>query len=404
MTAGFGQTTGEPKASTDGHGGSGTGHDTPSWQRIDLRGVIAGDCRPAVPTLLERTDGRYLLYPGLTHSLHGEPESAKSLLMQAEAAVLINRGDEVLYLDFESDKESVVARLLVLGAHPQAILDHFHYVRPEVAPDWSPQEQAAWEAVLSVRYTLAVIDSVTEALAVLARSSTNNDDLAAWSRTVPRRIADATGAAVVLIDHVVKDVTTRNRWAIGGQTKMAGLTGASYSLEVHQALGRGMRGELRLRIGKDRPGSVRPHCGPFRKSDRTQEAARIVIDSTDGPTVITVLPPGNEGDAGQDDNFRPTTLMERVSCHVEAHPGECTKDGLTKGVVGKKTYLRMAVDILTAEGFLTVGPGKRSGSRVYTSVLQYREADDPLSDSYSDVAERLRRNMTSEPAGGGVGD
>ena len=95
--------------------------------------------------------------------------------------------------------------------------------------------------------------------------------------------------------------------------------------------------------------------------------------------------------------------MERVSRHVEAHPGECTKDGLTKEVTGKKTYLRMAVDILTDEGFLIVGPGKRSGSRVYTSVRPYREADDPLSDSYSDFADRARRNMTSEPAGGGVG-
>ena len=388
MTAGFGQKTDESKASTDGQGGGGAGRDTPSWQPIDLRGVIAGECRPAVPTLLERTDGQCLLYPGLTHSLHGEPESAKSLLMQAEAAVRINRGEEVLYLDFESDKESVVARLLEFGAHPQAILDHFHYVRPEVAPDSSPQEQAAWQAVLSVRYTLAVIDSVTEALAVLAlvidqqrRPGRVEPDGAAQDRR-------ATGAAVVLIDHVVKDITTRNRWAIGGQTKMAGLTGASYSLEVHQALGRGMRGELRLRVGKDRPGSVRPHCGPFRKSDRTQEAARIVIDSTDGPTVITVWPPGNEGDAGQDDDFRPTNLMERVSRHVEAHPGECTKDGLTKEVTGKKTSLRLAVDILTDEGFLIVGPGKRSGSRVYTSVRQYREADDPLSDSYSDFAER----------------
>ena len=79
------------------------------------------------------------------------------------------------------------------------------------------------------------------------------------------------------------------------------------------------------------------------------------------------------------------------------------EDGLSKEVTGKKTYLRVAVDILTAEGSLIVGPGKRSGSRVYTSVRPYREADDPLSDSYSDVAERLRRNMTSEPAGGGVG-
>ena len=117
MTADFGQKTDESKASTNGHGGGGAGRDTPSWQPMDLRRVIAGECRPAVPTLLERTDGQHLLYPGLTHSLHGEPESAKSLLMQAEAALRINRGEEVLYLDFESDEESMVARLLELGAH-----------------------------------------------------------------------------------------------------------------------------------------------------------------------------------------------------------------------------------------------------------------------------------------------
>ena len=62
------------------------------------------------------------------------------------------------------------------------------------------------------------------------------------------------------------------------------------------------------------------------------------------------LPPGNEGDAGRDHDFRPTTLMERVSRHVEAHPREFTRDALTKEVTGKNTYLRMAVDVLTEEG------------------------------------------------------
>ena len=173
--------------------------------------------------------------------------------------------------------------------------------------------------------------------------------------------------------------------------------------ELIAPLGRGMWGEVVLRVAKDRPGAVRTHCGSFSRKDRTQEAARIVIDSTDGPTVVTVWPPGNEGDAGQDNNFRPTTLMERVSRHVEAHPRECTKDALAKEVTGKNTSLRLALDILADDGFLTVEPGKRSGSRVYTSVQPYREADDPLSDSYSDVAQRLRRNTTGEPAGGGVG-
>ena len=383
MTAGFGQKTDESKASTDGQAGGGAWRDTPSWQPMDLRGVIAGECRPTVPTLLERTDGQCLLYPGLTHSLHGEPESAKSLLMQAEAAVRINRGESVLYLDFESDKESVVARLREFGAHPQAILDHFHYVRPEVAPDSSPQEQAAWEAVLSVRYTLAVIDSVTEALAVLALSSTNNDDLAAWNQMVPRRIADATGAAVVLIDHVVKDVTTRNRWAIGGQTKMAGLTGASYSLEVHQALGRGMRGELVLRIAKDRPGEVRRHCVSFNKKDRTQEAARIIVDSTVEPPMVTIGAPGVRGDENScgPAAFRPTNLMQRASEVIESHPGDLTKNKVAEQAGGKRQSTLQAIDVLRTEGYVTTTRA-RSGRDVYESVRPYREQQDPLSDRY----------------------
>jgi hypothetical protein len=94
--------------------------------------------------------------------------------------------------------------------------------------------------------------------------------------------------------------------------------------------------------------------------------------------------------------------MERVSQHVETHPRECTKDALTNEVTGKKTCLRMAVDILADERFLIVGPGTRAGSRVYTSVRPYREADDPLSDSYANFADRPRRNMAGEPADGGV--
>ena len=51
------------------------------------------------------------VYPGLTHSVHGESESGKSLIVQAECARLVNAGQRVLYLDFESDQQSVLDRL-----------------------------------------------------------------------------------------------------------------------------------------------------------------------------------------------------------------------------------------------------------------------------------------------------
>ena len=55
--------------------------------------------------------GSCLFYPGLTHSVHGESESGKSLIVQAECARLVNAGQRVLYLDFESDQQSVLDRL-----------------------------------------------------------------------------------------------------------------------------------------------------------------------------------------------------------------------------------------------------------------------------------------------------
>jgi len=49
---------------------------------------------------------------------------------------------------------------------------------------------------------------------------------------------------------------------------------------VHQPFGRGQIGELVLRITKDRPGGIRPNCGPAGEHG-TQEAARLVLDATD---------------------------------------------------------------------------------------------------------------------------
>ena len=154
------------------------------------------------------------------------------------------------------------------------------------------------------------------ALLQVAHRATTAVSAAAWSRLVPRRIAARTGAAVGLIDHVTKDPNSRGRWAIGGQAKMSGLTGASYMVEVARIFGEGLCGEVVLRLGKDRPGTLKRHCGPMRKADKTQEAARVVIDSTGDKTVVTVNPwKGSSADGEPQDRepFRPTYLMEQVS-------------------------------------------------------------------------------------------
>jgi len=51
----------------------------PTWGRVDLTAILAGDIAQAEPTLFTRDDGQSLLYPGLTHSFHGGVRIGKEL-------------------------------------------------------------------------------------------------------------------------------------------------------------------------------------------------------------------------------------------------------------------------------------------------------------------------------------
>ena len=198
-------------------------------------------------------------------------------------------------------------------------------------------------------------------------------------RILPRTIARLTGAAVVLIDHVTKDAEGRGRFAIGGQAKMASLDGAAYVVEVAEALGRGRRGMVTLRVAKDRPGGVRAHAGVFRPTDRTQEAARIVIDSTTGDGIsVEVRDPL---DQATDGGFRPTHLMQKVSEFVEQAVDPVSTKIIEDGVDGRAETVRKAIALLVQGHYIKVETGARN-ARLHSSIQPYRETSDPASPSY----------------------
>ena len=95
-----------------------------------------------------------------------------------------------------------------------------------------------------------------------------------------------------------------------------------------------MRGELRLRVGKDRPGRVRPHCGPYHKSDRVPAGwpTTVVSYGSDLPFL------GSWGECYQ---LGPGTI--RVA-HSDAE--HIRKDDLLRGV---DLYVRLATDLLGGE-------------------------------------------------------
>lgn len=266
-----------------------------TWLPVDLGPYLDGTVVAPEPSVLVREDGKALFYMGRLHWTHGESESGKSWVAQIAAMQQIKAGHRVLYIDHESDPTEVIGRFLSLGCTPEEIGQLLAYVRPDSSA-MAEGNIEAWAALLEVSYALAIIDGITDALGLDMASSKDTDEVAAWIRRVPRHIARKTGAAVVGIDHVAKD-PDRGRFAIGSQAKMAGIDGAAFVVEPCSPLGKGLVGEIVLRVAKDRPGSLRALGGLYRQSDRTQEIARITLDATKPKELVVTVDQPDEGEA-----------------------------------------------------------------------------------------------------------
>ena len=330
-----------------------------TWAKVDLTGYLDGSISQPIPTLMPREDGNCLVYPGAVHSFHGESESGKSLILMWEAVRLMMAGYDVLWITFDSDPAEDVGRAIKYGCPPEALAEHLDYRKP----DASHVGSEGFIDMFHRPYALAVIDGVTDALNLLGKGMTKgdpNDAYTQFSRIFPKRLADKTGAAVVLVDHVSKDADNRGRFAIGAQAKMSQLTGAAYLVEPERPPVRGGKGTVILRVAKDRPGSVRNTCGAWRQRDRTQEAARIQIDDTGVHTTFTLEAP-NAGDpfnntGGLD---RPEQIMTQISELLEGQPKGLSGRAIREAVNGRSERIGLALELLINESYVEVQTGAR---------------------------------------------
>lgn len=332
---------------------------TGSWDPVDLTAALAGTDPDPPPELLHRVDGAALLYSGGIHTISGEPGSGKTWFALLGVAQCLGRGETVAMIDFEDRPARVVARLLGIGARPEAIGGRLRYVRPHEALGTFV---AALERAVAGA-SLVVMDGVTEAMALEGLDPNDNADVAEFYARLPRRIADTSGAAVLMIDHVVKDSERQGRWGIGGQHKLAGIDGAAYVCRIVDAFGRGRRGRAQITVSKDRPGHVEEIA-----VGRT--VGELVIDARDEVLRCRLEAPSATPTDGAG-NLRPTHLMERVSRWLEGSPGASRKQ-VEDSVRGKRDYVRLALDQLVAEGRVEVTDGPR-GARAYRVLDAYRE-------------------------------
>jgi hypothetical protein len=335
-----------------------------SWEPVDLTPILSGDYTVPAPTICRRTDGHGLIYPGHIHSFAGEPESLKSWLVQCACAEQVSDGRHVVYLDFEDQAAGVVPRLQALRVPDELIAARFHYAHPE-----SPLEGHTrhLDRILADGCALLVIDGMTEAMALHGLDPQDNGDTATFMRLLPRR-ATAAGAAVVIIDHVTKDRETRGRWAIGAQHKLAALDGAAYQIDVVHPFGKGRRGLATITVAKDRPGGVRAVAAGGKYF------GQLELDSKpDGAVAWHLHPP-----RGDDEVFRPTALMERISRAVEMAIMPLSQQAILGAVKGDDKAKRLAIEMLVGEGYIAIDNGPRN-ARLHRSAKPYRSDDDPRS-------------------------
>lgn len=344
----------------------------------DLIRLILSDAyvRPE-PTLLQRTDGIGLLYPGKVHSLAGEPGAGKTWVALMAVLEALCRGEQAMLIDWEDHADTAHQRLRSLGATDEQMLEQFHYITPGMSAKGG--SVPTWIVDLAAGCSLVVIDSVGEAMADVGVGQNDDDAVALWGRRVTRAIARE-GCTVLQLDHVIKDAESRGRWAIGSQRKLAAIDGAAYNAITIKPFTKTIAGSLKLTVAKDRGGNF-----------ATGSTVAIVgIDPSDGTMNVTISPDMSHDDHGE---FMPTGMMERASRILEAG-GEMNRNallGASQGI-GKTTpsVLRQAVDKLVELDHVAVRPGPR-GSTLHTSLNPYREPELGLTDNRdsTEISPRL---------------
>lgn len=339
------------------------------WEFVDIGAILDGHWDPPTPTIMRRSDGVGLLYPGRVHSIQGEPGGGKTWLALACAAEVMADGGLVLFIDYEDTPAAVVARLRQLGVADDVIRERFTYVRPD-GPliDKSGRIAAkTMSRLAAVNPTMTIIDSVGESIAAEGFNPSDDAEVARWFRLLPRFMA-RTGSSVLGLDHVTKDGEKRGLWAIGSQRKLAAIDGAAYTVQVIKAPTKGKDGHLKVLCAKDRHGT---HQKGHQVADVhvLEDGDRIIVQ-------IRNLP----------DEFRPTVLMERVSRYLEDNPG-ATQRTICSSVKGNQNHIVSAIGVLVNEGFLRIDATARGHE--HHMVATYRD-DEDLQDLTATTATKAR--------------
>lgn len=387
-----------------------------SWAVVDMAASLSSE--PILPALGARDDGERLIYRGKVHWVFGTYESGKTWLCLHLVAQVLNDDQTALYVDFEDNARTIGSRLLALGVPEPVLKDptRFSYIRPDASLR-SERERIAFDHSLSRRFDIAVIDGVTEAIALEGLKDNSGGDVAVWQAMLPRKIAHRTGAAVLCIDHVPKDQDNRVM-PIGSQHKMNGLDGAAFKVLRHEPFGRGLIGKALVRVNKDRHGGVRGFGVEYDPTDNTHLVGQFALDATDSTVYKSfIAAPGEStrpvsvADMKTTDTQRRTWCMENLSMQLECDLNDHARsqrqivDYMYAHVKGKggrpiaKDTWRSALKSLLTENYAYTIAGARNSDLHFISE-PYRQGEESDAERRKVAVKHAQAKKLVERAGG----
>lgn len=322
-----------------------------SWWPRDLDAALDGRDEEPPPAMLARADGQHLLYAGKVNGIIGESESGKTWIALLAATQALKDGRRVLYLDFEDSAPGIVSRLKAAGAS-RGELAALTYTGPDESLHHAAAEDLR-ETLDTLRPDLVVVDGFNAAMQLLGLEINSNNDATAFSQKLLKPIA-RTGAVVLYVDHVPKNSEARGKGGIGAQAKRAMTTGCAIGVEVVAPFGRGMTGQLRLTVDKDRPGHVRAAS----LGGRRIGTAWLESDPAFGTVTMRIENARDEWTAEQD--AARESLTQEVTRLLASH-GHMTQRQLCDYIKGRAQDTRATLADMASDGLLIVEDGpKRS--------------------------------------------
>ncbi len=226
---------------------------------VDLAEVMAEGLTQTLPTIAALDGKTHLLYAGASNVFYGPPGGGKTLVAVLAMYTAMQEGQDVMMLDFENGRKQILWRFQSLGCDMQLVLERLKYVEFPTVPQIAQAQ--AWAAKHPPG--LVIIDSLAKAMGAEGL----NEDLAAdFLKFSAGRIQPflATGAAVLILDHVIKSGGDNGGFARGSGSKkgdVGGLmaefvTGEPFAPKTPNRPGKA--GYVRLVVRKDREGGVGP--------------------------------------------------------------------------------------------------------------------------------------------------